>query len=491
MTTGRVRKLALVAMVVCGVAAVGATAATGAEGPQITDATIVDAQPDQLRVTFDQPVTATTADGFLLSATDSAPAITGHRRTARNTVVVQLSAPVDPVPTGLNLTYDSSLGTVTGVEGTGAQSADSIEVRWVGPTVERAVVSDAAPSELRVEFHSRVTARDASGFHFDTREITGLDGSPQDPTKTIRLTLDDPITSELELALEYDGTGTLRRAADNRSVRSIGGITVINRVGISGTVVDFDTGAPVDDATVTAGNATATTGSDGRFGLPADSTRTLTVTADGYDPRTVSAEPGEDVRIRLGQTAAFSFQIESGSLASVGVPVPTEQTVGEVFGDGAGVVYAYTDGNWTIPDPDRRVEAMDAFVVRANDSVSATIVTAGTSPPTNELRAPADTTLEPGWNFVAATEAGPPEAAFSVADRFEGTYAGPFDSPAVAPGTERAESGNLVRATPFVGYFVFSESGRAYGSEVTTHMTRRQVLAALNVTTAQSPTPTP
>ena len=482
-------RLVLAVTVFCSIAIVGGTTATGADGPQITDATIVDAQPDQLRVTFDQPVTTTTADGFLLSAPDSAPAVTGHRQTTQDTVVLQLSDSVDPAPNGLQLTYNASLGTVTGTDGISAQSVDPIDVQWRGPTIERAVVRDDRPAELHIEFHSAVRLNNTSGFQFDTRAITGINSPRQEPTETVRLALDKAITPGLDLtgSLEYDGTGTLRRAADNQSVAAIHDINVTNHVGISGKVVDVDTGTPVDSATVTASDTTDTTGSDGRFGLSADGTQTLTVEAAGYDTRTVTADAGDNVRIKLGQAATFSFQIEAGTLASVGVPVPTEQTVGELFGDGSGVVYAYVDGNWTIPDPDRRVDAMDAFVVRANDSVTATIVTAGTSPPTDKLRAPADATLEPGWNFVAATEAGPPEAAFSVIDQYEGTHATLFDSPAMGPGTERSQSGILVRANPFMGYFVFSESERAYGSEVTTHMTRPQVLEALNMTTTETP----
>lgn len=132
---------------------------------------------------------------------------------------------------------------------------------------------------------------------------------------------------------------------------------------------------------------------------------------------------------------AYTVEMDAGAHA-FGVPGPVEGTVGSMFNDFNGTVYAYADGSWTqVTDADRELSALDALLVVPDDgeTARATVEIAEGS----GTAAPSSKDLDAGWNFVGAPQSGAIEAAYGAASADPARALNLYDAPTVG-GTSSA-----------------------------------------------------
>ncbi len=91
--------------------------------------------------------------------------------------------------------------------------------------------------------------------------------------------------------------------------------TTMARFDVSGRVATPE-GVPLGDATVTAGEATATTGSDGRFALSQVATGQITVARPAWLPVTLEWEPGQPLLVVLEPRRVRGIRVSDGAAGS-------------------------------------------------------------------------------------------------------------------------------------------------------------------------------
>jgi subtilisin family serine protease len=274
---------------------------------------------------------------------------------------------------------------------------------------------------------------------------------------------------------------------------------------ITGTVTDADTGEPVSGVTVTAtdgvNTVSAVTNSTGQYSVVADAPGEWTVNAqnDGFGPtaETVSIEADDDrvtQDLTIGSTPTFTFNMEAGEAATIGIPGPVAGgTVGDIIDtDAQAVVFAYneTQADWEQVSGSDTVAPLDALVIVPSEATQATVTLAG-EPGDTGTGQPDTTTLTEGWNFVAPPIYGNTSEAFQlttgevagvlqVQDQADSQVA-PAGSVeglelAAAP-TDETTTASVQPASehtlsPFAGYFVFADEAGELGSVVTEGATR-------------------
>ncbi|WP_267641408.1 right-handed parallel beta-helix repeat-containing protein [Haloarchaeobius amylolyticus] len=163
------------------------------------------------------------------------------------------------------------------------------------------------------------------------------------------------------------------------------------------------------------------------------------------------------------QEFAISLTVPGdGQPHAVGFPGPVDATVGEVFGDFDGVVWAFdaTNETWYRPNASDTVGALDAMVVVADEETSVTVSfeNAGSTPAT-----PGERALEPGWNFIAAPQGGDVDQALSASTtdiaRVVNAYGAPGSLPISNPDDfDRYQAGSSAQpnVSAFSGYWVYA-----------------------------------
>jgi hypothetical protein len=223
-----------------------------------------------------------------------------------------------------------------------------------------------------------------------------------------------------------------------------------------------------------------------------------------YDPFLTTQIESLEVD-NVGDTKQFAQDVEAPAdqdVTAVGFPGPTDQTIGDAFGNFDGTIYEYSTENDTfeiVNDGDREVSALDAFIITQNSSttnedIQVVIEYADTPDPGGRVR-PA---IEAGFNLVGAPGLGDSYAVFnSPTDRevIYGTYGQPADrSETALLMTENADS-NFIETTfgqeqddpvvtPYGGYLIYTEEQREIPTFVPTGVTADQVTNNLNQTAA-------
>lgn len=304
----------------------------------------------------------------------------------------------------------------------------------------------------------------------------------------------------------YDGDFTLTEREDF--------VTELVGFEITGTVTDADTGEPVPGVPVTATDGVATidtvTDSDGEYTMVADAPGEWTVNAqnDGFGPTAEEVTITEDdetieQNLTIGSTATFSFDLEAGDAATIGIPGPVAGgTVGDVIDtDAQAVVFAYDNAanDWQQVSGDDPVDPLEALVIVPSEDTEATLTIDG-EPGDTSTGQPDATELADGWNFVSPSVYGDTSEAFQLttseiggvlqvqdqadsqtapAGSFEGlelTAAGATES---TPETAMPSSDSTL--SPFAGYFVFATEAGELGSVLTEGETRMSTYDRLGV----------
>lgn len=168
----------------------------------------------------------------------------------------------------------------------------------------------------------------------------------------------------------------------------------------------------------------------------------------------------------------FTVEMDAGAHA-FGVPGPVEGTVGSVFNEFNGTVYAYADGSWTqVTDADRELSALDALLVvpEEGETARATIEIAEGS----GTAAPSSKELDEGWNFVGAPQGGSIEAAYGAASADPARALNLYDDPMVGGSSP---AGDWIKYTfgtqadgptvsQFGGYWVYAEEDGSVAANV-------------------------
>ncbi|WP_439028029.1 right-handed parallel beta-helix repeat-containing protein [Haloarchaeobius sp. DT45] len=163
------------------------------------------------------------------------------------------------------------------------------------------------------------------------------------------------------------------------------------------------------------------------------------------------------------QSFAISLTVPGdGQPHAVGFPGPVDATVGEVFGDFDGVVWAFdaSTDSWYRPAESEGIDALDAMVVVADEETSVTVSfeNAGSTPGT-----PGERALEPGWNFVAAPQGGDVDQAMSASTTSIARVVDAYDDPSGLPISQpddfdRYQAGSSAQpnVSAFTGYWVYA-----------------------------------
>jgi hypothetical protein len=224
-----------------------------------------------------------------------------------------------------------------------------------------------------------------------------------------------------------------------------------------------------------------------------------------YDPFLTT--PIENLEVDdVGDTKQFAQDIEAPAdqdITAVGFPGPTDQTIGDAFGNFDGTIYEYnteTDEFEIVNDGDREINSLDAFIITQNSSTTnedVQVVLEYADAPDNP-GSPGTKTIEPGFNLVGARGLGDSYDIFNAPTDREviyGTYGQPADrSETALLMTENADS-NFIESTfgpeqddpvvtPYGGYLVYTEEQRSITTYVQTGVTADEVITNLNQTAA-------
>lgn len=184
------------------------------------------------------------------------------------------------------------------------------------------------------------------------------------------------------------------------------------------------------------------------------------------DHEDIVGEPAEETAVGL------SLNMEAGDQYAVGVPGPTEQTVGELFEDGfEGVAYGFgAGGGWELLEGDDELNALEAIAVVADSDGVATFDFRADGP-----GAPGSIELHEGWNFVSppmygdiAETVGIGTAEVSLAMHLHDRPAGQIGPAGVIDGLHTiGDDGG--HASPLEGYFMFADEDGQLPATVTTN----------------------
>ena len=178
-----------------------------------------------------------------------------------------------------------------------------------------------------------------------------------------------------------------------------------------------------------------------------------------------------------------------------GIPGPTDQTLGEFFGDdpttaqpeaaGDGVVYTLTEDGWVQVTADDALHGLQGYVLADTDASAR--ATAAIEQADDGLAQPDQRELAAGVNFVTPTAQGPIDGSttFQISDGDATQVQNPFAEPTVSAGSETPFSSASVAVggetvNPFAGYFLVSDSG-TYTSTINTGDDQEAANEGLNV----------
>ncbi len=352
-------------------------------------------------------------------------------RVAESTNATVTDATVETATTGLTVerveTATITDGTITDVNGTGLSVSDSAGVSLTDSTLTD-VTTGVAASGGAVQNISGLTVADA------THGLNLTDGVAASQVVDNELT---NVTTGLNVA----GYGTSGEVALN-DIQADTGLHIANQA--SDLTVHFNDLAETETAVVQA-DGESFDASLNWFGPagphanenvvgPAQVSPFLTSPPTSVDPDTT------DIAVELA--------MEAGGTYTVGVPGPTNQTVGDLFADDfAGAIYGYDPaGSWEMLTADDSVASMSALLVTAEESGHVTLNFQRDTP-----AAPGEQQLEPGWNLVSPAQYTTDEQAFTEGDLAPSSWMQAYEHPSDHLG---AYTSGEAAVNPFGGYWV-------------------------------------
>ncbi len=175
---------------------------------------------------------------------------------------------------------------------------------------------------------------------------------------------------------------------------------------------------------------------------------------------------------------------------TVGIPGPTDQTVGDIMGSFDGTVYGYDAdaGQWEQLTADSSVDALDALLVATTSDARAMLTFAHTQGPPSP---PGQASLVEGWNFVAAPQYAGADDAFAVSSGNPTLVQEYATQPTSQPGPRSELSGTYElgssepgpNVSAFSGYYVYSESSGTLPTYLTSDPTMAELYDGLNIAT--------
>ncbi|MEQ9373812.1 MAG: Ig-like domain-containing protein [Imperialibacter sp.] len=192
-------------------------------GPSFASAVVENAAADELKVSFDEAVNLTVADGFSISTSSSGAVITGVGGGSGTTeITFTLDIPIEEGET-VTVTFDGLSGSPDAADGIGnlvqdfSGQAVTNNVDGTAPMFDNAVVEDADRDDLVVTFDEPIVLSDQSGFSLNSDgspvSITGVSGSG---TLVLTFSLDRDINAVEVLTLDYnDAAGDAGDAGGN------------------------------------------------------------------------------------------------------------------------------------------------------------------------------------------------------------------------------------------------------------------------------------
>ncbi len=226
--------------------------------PEFVSAVVEDANPDQIVITFDEPVTTSDETGFSIIGTSGS--IIGVTGSGTSTLTFTLDA---DVAFGENITITYSSGNVTDTAASpnnlldfGPETAVN-NVLYSGgggsdPIVIGLSVEDANPNQIIVAFDEDVTLTNETGFSVSgiTAGITGVTGSGND---TLIFTLDVSVVYGDIVLLSYNATGDVQDG-DTNPLAAFSNYNVVNNVAYIDLTAPILSSAKVENATPTVVN---------------------------------------------------------------------------------------------------------------------------------------------------------------------------------------------------------------------------------------------
>lgn len=175
---------------------------------------------------------------------------------------------------------------------------------------------------------------------------------------------------------------------------------------------------------------------------------------------------------------------------TVGIPGPTDQTVGDILGSFDGTVYGYdaAAGQWEQLTADSSVDALDALLVGTTTDARGMLTFEHTQGPPSP---PGQATLVEGWNFVAAPQYAGADEAFGVSSGSPTLVQEYATQPTsqLGPRSELSGTYELGSSNPgpnvsaFTGYYVYSESAGTLPTYLTSNPTMAELYDGLNIPT--------
>ncbi len=210
--------------------------------PTLTKASVVNENPDELILEFDEDVLVTDESGITINGTTGS--ILNISGSGTNTLIITLDANVlygetlsfNYLSTGGNITDNAKnpndLQDITGI--TVFNYVDYVDV--FEPNYVSAKVDDAAPTQVVVVFDEPVITTDESGFTITgtTGTITGVSGSG---TEILTFTLDADVVFGENIELSYNSAvgDAIDAAGTPNDLADFGPVTIANNVLYTGT----------------------------------------------------------------------------------------------------------------------------------------------------------------------------------------------------------------------------------------------------------------
>lgn len=184
----------------------------------------------------------------------------------------------------------------------------------------------------------------------------------------------------------------------------------------------------------------------------------------------------------------YHLQVEANESYGIGLPGPSEQTIGEIVpANFEGAIYGFDadEQEWKMKSGDDSVDTLAALVVVSESDAKLDF---NFQSDDDNPSAPGQHEFEEGWNYVTAPAHLDAESAFEI---------GSFEPEMImslqeAPGNQLGPEGELDRThifgdgdagyvSPFEGYFVYSESDGTMPSQVAADPTAEEMFDELNI----------
>ncbi|WP_282036673.1 sugar-binding protein [Saccharicrinis aurantiacus] len=284
--------------------------------PVLTDAKVLQETPKNVTLTFNEPVTFESFQGFTIKGTTGA--LDGITQLSDKELSLSLS---EEVKYGhiITLDYDDTLGDITDASTllnplasfTGMSVSNFVEYKdEVPPTLIEARVKNETPFKVNLLFNENVEALDISGI-----TISGTQGTPTSidgDSTVLEISMDERMFHGENLFFDYEWlTGTITDTAKNR-LEDVVGLSIINDVEYVDSIAPVLVLSTVEDNTPTLINL--------NFSEPVeiDDISGFTLTGTTGSIISVSGSGTEDLTLTLDANVVFGEYLELSYTAAAG-----------------------------------------------------------------------------------------------------------------------------------------------------------------------------